>query len=171
MMQKKVWLTLLVVLLLLVGATAVQAQENGAIRGTIYKDANADGVCGAGDETVAGVPVKFTHSGGYNVTLTSGSDGSYGLAGVTVGSWTVEVQPLTGWRATSETPLTVSLTAAFNSAGDVNFCLAQGTSTTVTTLPATGALVPPALLVAAAAGVLLLVAGLALILRERRAAG
>jgi hypothetical protein len=170
-MQKKVWLTLVVILLLLAGATAVQAQENGAIRGTIYKDANADGVCGTGDETIAGVPVKFTHSGGYNVTLNSGNDGTYGLAGVAVGSWTVEVQPQTGWRATSETPLIVNLTAAFNSVGDVNFCLAQGTSSTVTTLPASGALVPPVLLAAAAAGVLLLVAGLALILRERRAAG
>jgi hypothetical protein len=170
-MQKKVWITLLVVLLVLVGATAVQAQENGAIRGTIFKDANADGVCGTGDETIAGVPVKFTHSGGYSVTLNSGGDGTYGLAGVTVGSWTVAVQPPTGWRATSETPLTVTLSSAFNSAGDVDFCLAQGTSTTPTTLPASGAVVPPALLVAAAAGVLLLVAGLALILRERRAIG
>ncbi len=170
-MQKKVWLTLLVVLLLLAGATAVQAQENGAIRGTIYKDANADGVCGTGDETVADVPVKFTHSGGYNVTLNSGSDGTYGLAGVTVGSWTVEVQPPTGWRATSESPLTVSLSAQFNSVGDVNFCLAQGTTSTPTTLPASGAVVPPALVAAAAAGVLLLVAGIGLILHERRVTG
>jgi hypothetical protein len=170
-MQKRVWITLLVVLLLLVGATAVQAQENGAIRGTLYNDANADGVCGEGDETISGVPVEFTHSGGYNVTLTSGTDGTYGLAGVTVGSWTVEVQPLTGWRATSESPLSVNLSAEFNSAGDINFCLAEGTSTTPTTLPASGAIVPPTLLIAAVAGVLSLVAGLALILRERRAAG
>ncbi|MFN2223977.1 MAG: SdrD B-like domain-containing protein [Chloroflexota bacterium] len=171
MMQKKVWLTLLVVLLLLVGATAVQAQENGAIRGTIYKDANADGVCGTGDEIIAGVPVKFTHSGGYSVTLNSGSDGTYGLAGVTVGSWTVDVQPPTGWRATSETPLAVNLSAQVNSVGDVNFCLAQGTTSTPTTLPASGAVVPPSLLIAAAAGVLLLIAGLALIFRERRVTG
>lgn len=170
-MRKRIWLTLLVVLLLLVGATAVQAQENGAIRGTIYNDANADGVCGEADETVSSVPVKFTHSGGYNVTLNSGSDGTYGLAGVTVGSWTVEVQPPTGWRATSKTPLTVNLTAAANSVGNVNFCLAQGTASTPTTLPASGAVVPPILLVTALTGVLLLLAGMGLILRERRATG
>ena len=50
-MRKRVAITLLlVVLVLAAGVAAVQAQENGAIRGTIYKDANADGVCGAGDE-------------------------------------------------------------------------------------------------------------------------
>jgi hypothetical protein len=171
-MRKRVWISLLlVVVMLLVGVTAALAQENGAIRGTIYQDGNADGVCGTGDKTISGVPVKFTHSGGYNVTLTSGADGTYGLAGVTVGSWTVQVQPLTGWRATSENPLAVNLTAGVSSVGGVNFCLAQGSSSTPTALPASGAGVPPTLLVTAAAGVLLLVAGLGLIFRERRAAG
>jgi hypothetical protein len=114
------------------------------------------------------VPIIFTHSGGYGATLFSGSDGTYGLTGVTVGSWTVDIQPLQGWRATSETPLAVNLSAEFNSAGNIDFCLAEGTSSTPTTLPASGAVMTPPLLIATAAGVLLLVAGMALILRERR---
>lgn len=174
MMRKRVWITALVmVLLLVVGVTVVQAQTNGSIRGTIYNDANADGACGEGDSTIAGVPIDFTHSGGYVVTLTSGNDGTYGLAGVSLGTWSVAVKPLEGWRATSQSPIEVTLTAGVNSVGGVNFCLAQGTTTTPppTTLPESGAVMPPALLIAAVAGVLLLVAGMALLIRERRAAG
>ncbi|UCG26040.1 MAG: hypothetical protein JSW55_08670, partial [Chloroflexota bacterium] len=61
-MRKRVWLTvLLVVLLLAIGATAVQAQTvKGAIRGTVYHDTNADGVCGDGDPTLASIPIDFT---------------------------------------------------------------------------------------------------------------
>jgi hypothetical protein len=180
-MRKRLWLTvLLVVLLLAVGVTAVQAQEsNGAIRGTLYNDTNADGVCGESDPTISGVPVTFTHSGGHTITLTSGNDGTYGLAGVSIGTWNVAAQPLQGWRTTSQTPVIITLTETNNTAGNINFCLAQVTVTQPiaptptpvppTTLPESGAEAPPTLLVAAIAGAILLFAGMALIVLDRRA--
>lgn len=183
-MRKRLWITLLVVVLLLVtGVTVVQAQQqNGSIRGTIYNDTNADGVCGAAgttDATISGVPIQFTHQNGHTVTLTSGNDGTYGLAGVSVGTWSVAVQPLQGWRTTSLSPIVVTLTAENNSVGNVNFCLAQVTATQPiaptptpvppTTLPESGATAPPILLIAAGLGALLLIAGMALIINDRRA--
>ena len=182
-MRKRVWFTiLLVVLVLAVGVTAVQAQaSNGAIRGTLYNDTNADGVCGEGDPTVSGVPINFTHSGGHTITLTSGNDGTYGLASVSLGTWSVAVQPLEGWTTTSLTPIVVTLTETNNTAGNINFCLAQVTATqpiapTPTpvppaTLPESGATTGPSILIAAAVGAVLLFAGLALIVRDRRVTG
>jgi hypothetical protein len=179
-MRQKMWITMvLVVLLLVVSVAAVQAQSNGAIRGTIYNDTNVDGVCGVGDPTISGVPVSFTHEGGHTITLTSGTDGTYGLAGVSVGVWNVAAQPLQGWTTTSASPIAVTLTAENNAAGGINFCLAQVEATqpiapTPTpappaTLPESGGESPSMLMVAVVAGALLLMVGTALIIRERRA--
>ena len=135
-MRKRIWLAVLLVLLLLViGATAVQAQTNGTIRGTLYQDANSDGICGAGDPTISGVPVEFTPDGGQTITLVSGADGTYGLAAVTLGTWRVTAKPLQGWVTTSLTPIVVVLSAEQPTSENVNFCLAQGGPTQP--LPAT----------------------------------
>lgn len=178
-MRKRIWLTVLLVLLLLtIGATVVQAQAtNGAIRGTLYQDANADGICGAGDPTISGVPVEFAPDGGQTITLVSGADGTYGLASVTLGTWRVAAKPLEGWVTTSLTPIVVVLSTAQPTSENVNFCLAQGTTSNPTptpvppptTLPESGAVLPPALLAVAVLGGVLLLAGMGLIVRDRRA--
>lgn len=184
-MRKRVWITvLMVVLLLVVSVAAVQAQANGSIRGTLYNDTNADGVCGTGDTTISGVPIEFTHSGGHTIVLTSGDDGTYGLAGVSLGTWAVAVKPPSGWVATSQTPIVVTLTEQVSSVGGLDFCLTQvgatqpvaptptpnvtPTPVPPTTLPESGAGAPPTLLIAVGMGILLLVGGMALIVRERR---
>lgn len=179
-MRKRLWLTVLLVLLLLaIGATAVQAQAtNGAIRGTLYQDTDVDGICGAGDPTISGVPIDFAPDGGQTITLTSGADGTYGLASVTLGTWRVAARPLEGWVTTSLTPIVVVLSTGQPVSENVNFCLAQGTTGSptptpppATTLPESGATVPPSLLAAAVLGAVLLFAGMGLIVRDRRAAG
>lgn len=186
-MRKRNWLIVLLVLLLMaVGAAAVQAQTTGAISGTIYQDTNADGICGEGDPTMSGVPILFTPDGGGGViTLISGSDGTYGLAAVTLGTWRVAARPPQGWMTTSLTPIVVVLSTAQPNSQNVNFCLAPGTSPTPTptptpvltptpvpppsTLPESGATFPPALLAAVVLGAVLLLAGMGLIARDRRA--
>jgi len=172
-MRKRIWLTVLLVLLLLtIGATVVQAQTNGAIRGTLYQDADSDGICGAGDPTISGVPVDFTPDGGQTITLVSGSDGTYGLASVTLGTWRVSARPLEGWVTTSLTPIVVVLSTGQPTSENVNFCLAQGGPTQPlppATLPESGAVLPPALLAAAVLGGVLLLDGMGLIARDRRA--
>jgi hypothetical protein len=170
------WLTvLLVILLLALGVTAVQAQTTvkGAIRGTIYQDTNADGVCGDGDPTLASIPIDFAPDGGQTISLISGADGTYGLASVTLGTWRVTAKPAEGSVTTSQATITVVLSTEQPVAENVNFCLAQSTSgsTPPTTLPESGASAPPMLLIAAVLGVALLLAGTGLIVRDQRAAG
>jgi hypothetical protein len=170
------WLTvLLVILLLALGVTAVQAQTTvkGAIRGTIYQDTNADGVCGDGDPTLASIPIDFAPDGGQTISLISGADGTYGLASVTLGTWRVTAKPAEGRVTTSQATITVVLSTEQSVAENVNFCLAQSTSgsTPPTTLPESGASAPPILLITAVMGVALLVAGTGLIVRDQRAAG
>ena len=176
-MRKTSWFTLLLALLLLVvGVPSVRAQTavKGAIRGTVYQDANADGVCGAGDPTLAGVRIDFTPEGGQTMSLLTTSDGSYGLASIILGAWQVTVWPSTGWVTTSQQTLAVVLTSEQNTAENVNFCLAQQSTSGgdgSSTLPESGVFAPPKFLAAAAASIVLMLAGIALIVFARRAAG
>ena len=174
-MRKRLWLTvLLVVLLLVIGATAVHAQEvKGAIRGTVYHDTNADGVCSDGDPTLASIPIDFAPDGGQTISLITGADGTYGLASVTLATWRVTVKPPSGWVATSQSTIVVVLSTEQSVAENVNFCLAQSTTGTTPppTLPESGASAPPIILIAATLGIVLLVAGTGLIVRDMRATG
>jgi len=171
-MYKRTWLIiLLLVLSLAIGVAAVQAQTNGAIRGTIYQDTNSDGVCGAGDPIIASVPVEFAPDGGQTITLVSGIDGTYGLVAATLGTWRVTAVAPSGYTTTSEPTIVVVLNEENPVAEGINFCLAQSgaTPTPPTTLPESGAAVPPTLLAAAILGAVLLFAGIGLIVRDRRA--
>lgn len=172
-MRKRMWLTILLVLLLLViGVTAVQAQTvKGAIRGTVYNDTNADGVCGDGDPILASIPIDFAPDGGQTISLITGADGTYGLASVTLATWRVTVKPPAGWVATSQSTIVVVLSTEQPVAENVNFCLASTGSVPPATLPESGASVPPMLLITAALGVALLLAGTGLIVRDQRTTG
>lgn len=173
-MRKTICFTALLVLLsLAVGATAVQAQTavKGAIRGTIFQDANADGICGAGDPTMGGVRIDFTPEGGQTISLLTASDGTYGLASIMLGSWQVTAWPPAGWVVTSQQPVSVVLTAELSTAENVNFCLAPQTPSGgdgSSTLPESGALAPPTLLVAAILSIALMLGGMGLIVYARR---
>lgn len=167
-------IVLLALLLLAARATSVQAQTavKGAIRGTVFQDANADGVCGAGDPVMAGVRIDFMLQGGQPISLVTFSDGTYGLASINLGTWQVTARPPQGWVTTSLQTIAVTLTAEQNTADNVNFCLSQQSSSGGdggNTLPDSGVFVPPALLVAAAVSIALMLAGAALVVFARRA--
>jgi hypothetical protein len=167
---------LLALLVLAAGATSVQAQTavKGAIRGTVYQDANVDGICGAGDPTMADVRIDFTTEGGQPISLATFSDGTYGLASIALGAWQVTARPAEGWVTTSQQTIAVVLSSEQNTAGNVNFCLApQSTSggDGSSTLPESGVFVPPLLLVATAISIVLMLAGMVLIVFVRRASG
>jgi hypothetical protein len=173
-MRKTIGVTALLALLLLAaGAASVQAQTavKGAIRGAVYQDANADGICGAGDPAMAGVRIDFTPQGGQTVSLVTFSDGTYGLASINLGAWQVTARPPEGWVTTSLQTIAVGLTPEQNTADNVNFCLAQSSTPggdKPNTLPDSGAFAPPALLVAAALSILLMLAGVGLMIFARR---
>ncbi|MCA9979933.1 MAG: hypothetical protein KDD89_03855, partial [Anaerolineales bacterium] len=99
MKDRRIYLILGVALVLLLATTAVvSAQEKniGSIRGTVYLDRNADGVCGAdqGDPIQAGVPIEFvSNDGGFTTYLQSGDNGTYGLVAAGLGTWQVSARP------------------------------------------------------------------------------
>ena len=173
-MRKEKWFVVVIVLLLLAaGAAVAQAQANGSIRGMIYQDTNADGICGVGDPVLSGVPVEFAPDGGQAINLVSGNDGSYGLVAAGYGTWRVTAKPTTGQVTSVEKTRVIVLSAERPVVEGVNFCVNLGTSSGGggVLLPESGAALPPTLLVAAILGVALLILGMGLIVRDRRTAG
>lgn len=165
---------LVVVALALLLAGAAQAQEDGAsgsIRGTVYRDANNDGLCvGTGESGLAGVPIRFSN-GATQLYLQSGSDGSFGLVASGLGTWTVAAEPSADQGVvTSAQSRSVTLTEENPMATGVDFCVGTARSSSVV-LPQSGAPARPGLWMAAIAGALLVGVGLALLVRERLARG
>jgi hypothetical protein len=173
-MKRKPWL--LIVALFLFTITAVQfplwAQETtGIIRGTVYRDINANGVCvDEGEPRVAGIPVELVDDATRTIVrLQTGADGTYMLPQATLGRWQVTVAPGTGWRVTSQQTHEVILATDTPEATEFDFCIVEVTASSGgsggTTLPESGAPVAPELLIAAAAGFALMAAGAGLLLR------
>jgi len=154
-------------------ASLMQQEVRGSIRGTVYEDRNADGVCvGTGEPTLAGINVQFvSDDGGSTVHLQSGPDGSYGLVAVGLGTWTVTAVPLTGFSVSSANPIVVHLNAEQPEATGVDFCIIKGSGTGggSVVLPESGAAIAPPLAAAAAVGISLVAAGAVLEIRRRRA--
>ncbi len=80
--------------LLLFGAVSVQAQDDDyrTIRGGVYEDVNGDGRCVntgvEGEGPVAGIDILFVSSDRETtVTLYTGDNGTYGLAGAGESIW------------------------------------------------------------------------------------
>ena len=177
-MRRKIFLSLLAVLLLTLVATIslVSAQSTGAIRGTVYNDLDANGVCvGTGEPGQSGIPIDFViPDGSTTLVLTSGDDGTYGLVAAGYGTWQVTVKPGTGWLVTSEQTRQVTIGTNNPEANNIDFCVVQVTEGTETngaaTLPASGAFISPTLLIVGLAGLIFLAAGALLVLKGRRAA-
>jgi hypothetical protein len=175
-MRQKVFVSLLLVLLIIMvsSLSIASAQTSGAIRGTVYKDLDANGVCvGTGDPVQSGIPVEFVSADGNALVLNSGDDGSYGLVAAGLGTWQVTVKPGTGWMVTSEQTRQVTISTTNPAANNVDFCVAQVTASTETAgavvLPASGALISPSLLIVGVTGLVFLAAGAVLLLKGRRA--
>ncbi|MCA9940754.1 MAG: hypothetical protein KC418_19085 [Anaerolineales bacterium] len=145
------------------------APANGSIRGTVYEDVNFDGKCGVGDAVIAGIPIRFTSSGGDAIYLQSGENGTYGLVAVGFGTWEVSAEPPAGWVVSSTDPIAVTLV---NEDGrkvalGVDFCLANaGSGGGATLLPEAGAPIAPALIALLLGGLLL--AGVGAAMGKRR---
>lgn len=177
-MRKKLFISLLVVLLftMVAGLSIVSAQTtSGAIRGTVYKDLDANGVCvGTGEPVQSGIPVEFVSADGNALVLDSGDDGTYGLVAAGLGTWRVTVKPGSGWLVTSEQTRQVTIGTDNPEANNVDFCVAQVTASTETAgavvLPASGASISPFLLIVAVTGLVFLTTGAVLLLKGHRAA-
>lgn len=139
--------TLSALLLAAAGALAQDTQSSGTIRGGVYQDVNGDGRCLdtgiAGEDPVPGVEVVFVSSDRATVvTLTTGDNGTYGLAAAGQSIWEVTARPdPSRWIVTSENPLYVPVLPEEGMVQtDVNFCISQGANAIIV-LPQSGAAV------------------------------
>ena len=175
-MFKKLSIGLVLVLILLSISSAVFAQNNGSIRGTVYLDSNADGKCvGTGEPTHAGTPIKLvTADGKTEIYLASGDDGTYGLVNAGLGTWSVSAEPSANdFVVTSQSPINVFLTVEQPVVTGIDFCIAPvGTTPPTTppgtTLPESGAAIAPQLLVAVSIGIGFIVTGTGVEIIRRR---
>lgn len=176
--------------LLFLGAASVHAQSDyRTIRGGVYQDVNGDGRCVntgvEGEGPVEGVEIFFLSSDkATTVSLYSGENGTYGLAGAGESIWEVTARPdAAKWIVTSENPLYVPVLPESPIQTDVNFCVAQvgtvgiGGGNAVIVLPS--ALLPESgaaavdnswqqiVLITAVAGLLLFAIGLGVEWRRR----
>ncbi len=173
-------------------------ETKGSIRGTVFNDQNADGVC-ADEPPLAGVPIKFVSDrGDTTVYLQSGANGTFGLVAAGLGTWTVTAEPSAGMIVTSQNPLQVFLGVDNTLALNVNFCIADGSITVAPTtiptspagpsgpsrpsgpppsqqpgtgtlfLPTAGAGIAPTLIVTGLTGASLILAGFGIELRRQR---
>lgn len=126
-MKKGIQASLLLMLALMLATAVVSADtmRKGTIRGTVYVDADGNGVCGAGDTAVANINIRFTTTNGQNaVTLFTGQNGTYGLVSVGQGNWVVTAQPSSQWRITSTNPLSLQVSEPNTLIRtNINFCV------------------------------------------------
>ncbi len=209
-MSRKVRLSIIIVIVLAFFAGTVQAQQGtprptptnvppegsgnppsengeegarGSIRGTVYKDENADGSC-AGESALAGIPIKFVSDNGTtSVYLQSGGNGTYGLVAAGFGTWTVTAEPGAGMIVTSKNPVQAFISEESNLALGVDFCVAEGSASGTSgesesgtgesgsgtvILPTAGAAVAPSLVIAGLSGLGLILAGAGIEINRRR---
>jgi hypothetical protein len=170
-----------------VATAAAQDGDRGKLAGAVYTDVNGDGLCVgtgvAGENPVPGVEIVFVSSDKATVlSLTTGSDGTYGLAAAGQSIWEVTARPdASKWIVTSKNPLFVPVLPENGLVQtDVNFCVSQGTNAIIV-LPQSGAsaanqgqtivttAVNSAAIGAIIGGVLLMAAGIVLERRRRSA--
>jgi hypothetical protein len=184
-MTKAIRISLLAALLLSLTVGVIGAQEEGEprgfLQGRIYQDINGDGQCVdtnvAGEVPIPNINVQFVSSDEQTVIMHySGPDGYFGLVAAGYSWWRVTVMPGPEWRVTSDSVLYVPVFADSLAHTDVNFCLSKGPVTVgvgqarvVALLPASGGPASTGLLIVGALGLGLLVTGLGLEIRRRRA--
>jgi protocatechuate 3,4-dioxygenase beta subunit len=111
---------------------AVNAGEYApsTITGTVFNDANADGIKETGDSGLAGQTVSLLSGSTVIATTTTTSTGTYSFAGVAPGSYTVSVTKLAG--DTFSTAGIVPVTATSGSATTANIGEYDGGKGTIT---------------------------------------
>ena len=103
----------------LFGETATSSGGTGSIAGSVFADADGDGVQDTGETGVAGVTITLTgtddQSQPVSRTATTGTDGSYSFTGLRAGTYAIaETQPATGFTDGAETAGTAGGTTTTN---------------------------------------------------------
>lgn len=169
MLRKWLLSLVLVGLVAVILAPAVAAQTR-SIRGTVREDKDGDGKCANGP-IVVGVPIEFiSNDGKWTHVLYTGSDGTYGLVEVGLGTWTVTAKPSAEWVVTSAKSLKPFVSEPQPVVLNNDFCIRKATAVTsggTTVLPQSGSFMPTGLAVSLFTGVMFVVTGLVVEGRRR----
>ncbi|HEY0685361.1 MAG TPA: SdrD B-like domain-containing protein [Steroidobacter sp.] len=106
-----------------VQATGYNFAESGsAVIGVVFRDFNRDGVQQPGDTPIANVTITLRDAGNTIVgTTTTAADGSYMIAGIAAGNYTViETQP-DGYGSAATSPDTVAVVVPTNGVATASF--------------------------------------------------
>ncbi len=97
--------------------------EGPVIVGAVYNDKNGNGTRETDEQGIPGVQVRAqdvaTNGANYDVTLTTGSDGSYQFAGLAAGTYRLTQTDLPGYQSTTEN--TRDVTIASDPVMGINF--------------------------------------------------
>lgn len=77
--------------------------KSGTIRGTVFLDADSDGVFDADEAGLAGIPVQVETDGGWKVDLVTGDNGMYAPAGLKPAWYRVRISVPPGYAPTTPT--------------------------------------------------------------------
>lgn len=86
-------------------------QTNASIGDLAYRDTDEDGTFDTGEPGFSGVAVTLKENGTTKAATTTAANGSYSIAGLPAGSYTVEVATPTNYVATTPTTVAVTLAA------------------------------------------------------------
>ena len=96
------------------GVTVIQLAPAATVTGTVWNDANGNGVMDSGESGLAGwtVYVDADNSGtlnGVEQQVTTDASGNYTLSGLPNGTYTIREVPQSGWQQTTLASLTVTV--------------------------------------------------------------
>ena len=91
--------------------TATPTTPSGGVAGTVYGDLNGSGTRDAGELGIMGATVRLLSGQAVIDQQTTAGSGTYGFNSVPVGSYQIRVSGPTGYVATSQNPVAVSITA------------------------------------------------------------
>jgi len=104
------------------------AQDNNSIRGIVFFDSNGNGVIDAGEGGLPDVKVTLFSSGSWTWDYSTGSNGTYGPAGLSPGYYSAQVTVPSGYVATSPTRIDgISVGNGQTTVTGVDFGLVTGT--------------------------------------------
>ncbi len=169
-MNKNISIYLIIALLLVLPSTSFAQDQSGVIRGRIYRDLNANGLCvNEGEPRVAAnIPLELVSDDANELTrITSAADGTYSYTTDALGLWRVTVVPGQGWRITSQQTREVVLSTDNPEQSNIDFCIveiSQSSGGGGTTLPESGIAISPPLLILAATGFSFIAVGATILL-------
>ncbi|MBV9042738.1 MAG: DUF11 domain-containing protein, partial [Acidimicrobiia bacterium] len=94
--------------------------DNASLSGTVFGDTNSDGMLDNGEKGIGSVTVTLLEGGNPVATTTTAPDGTYSFSGLAPGAYTIVTQ-VSGARATTPDPLTVTLTSIAKPDQNVGF--------------------------------------------------